>query len=91
MAKPVRFLLLLVGLAGCAFSVWVARQSGTYVYYVDACLCALIGIGAFGFPPLRELAAGHLTVRTWWGPAVLSVGLLVLVGVFAARFLALAA
>jgi hypothetical protein len=67
MAKPVKFLLLLLGLAACAFSVWVARQSGTSVYYVDACLYALIGIGAFGFPPLREMAAGHLTVRTWWG------------------------
>jgi len=90
MAKPVRFLLLLLGLAGCAFSVWVAGQSGTYAYYL-ACSFALIGIGAFGFPALRELAAGHLAVRTWWGPAVLSVGLLVLVGALAARFLALAA
>ena len=91
MAKPVRFLLLLFGLAACAFSIWAARQSGTYAYYILACSFALIGIGAFGFPPLRELAAGHLAVRTWWGPAVASAGLLVLVGVLAARFFALAA
>jgi len=91
MAKPVKFLLLLLMLAACAFSVWAAGQTGTYAYYVVACSLALIGIGAVGFPTLRELAAGHLAVRTWWGPAVLSVGLLVLVGVLAARFLALAA
>jgi len=91
MAKPVRLLLLLLGLAACVFSVWVAKQSGTYAYYVDACSFALIGIGALGFPALRELAAGHLAVRTWWGPAVLSAGLLVLVGMLAARLFALAA
>ena len=90
MARPVRFLLALIALTACAFSVSVARQSGAYAYYIGASL-ALIGIGALGFPASRDLVAGHLAVRTWWGPAVLSVGLLVLVGVLAARFLVLAA
>jgi len=90
MAKPGRLLLLLLALAACVFSVSLARQSGTYAYYIGASF-ALIGIGALGIPASSDLAADNFAVRAWWGPAVLSVGLMVLVGVLAGRFLALAA
>jgi hypothetical protein len=87
MTKFNRFAILFLALGLCAFSLQVARKLGVNAYYVSACAFALIGIGAFGFPALGELSVARpARLRTWWGPAVLSFGLLLLVGVLAARF-----
>ena len=87
MTKFTRVAVLLLALMLCAFSFLAARQLGIDAYYVVACALALIGIGALGFPELSELSMGQaVRLRTWWGPALLSFGLLVLVAVIAARF-----
>ena len=87
--KLMKVAVLFLALVACAFSAWAARQSGIYAYYVGACAFALIGLGTVALPASTELLVDRESarVRTWWGPAALSVGLLVLAGVLDVRFL----
>jgi hypothetical protein len=78
----------LLALAACALSTLAARQSGTSIWYVGAFAFALIGIGALRFPSLIQLGDhSSARVQVWWPPAVLSLGVLLLVGVLVARFI----
>ena len=88
-SKLVRFEVLLLTLVACAFSVWAARQSGVIAYYIAASALALICVGTLGLPRTSALSASPsgANIRTWWAPAVLSLGVLVLVGVFVVRFI----
>ena len=88
MSKVARFEVALLALVASALSTLAASQSGTRVWYVAAFGFALIGIGAARFPAVTQLAGQSSTrTRVWWAPAVLSLGVLLLVGVLIARFI----
>jgi hypothetical protein len=88
MSKLARFEIALLALAACVLSTWAASQSSTPIWYVGALAFALISIGALRFPTMTQLV-GHSSARVqvWWPPAVLSLGVLLLVGVLVARFI----
>jgi len=88
MSKLAKFEVASLGLVACVLSVLAASQSGTHVWYVAACAFALIGIGALRFPALAQLSGqSSVRVQVWWAPAVLSLGVLLLVGVLIVRFI----
>ncbi|HEX6993587.1 MAG TPA: hypothetical protein VF339_05505 [Gammaproteobacteria bacterium] len=88
MSKLARLEVVLLALLACGISFFAANQSGVRVWYVAAFAFGLICIGATRLPALAQLAdKSSVHIRVWWAPAVLSLGMLLLVGVLVARFI----
>ncbi|HEX6998241.1 MAG TPA: hypothetical protein VF322_08845 [Gammaproteobacteria bacterium] len=76
-----------MALLACTLSAFVASQWSTGVWYLAAFAFTLIGAGATLFPALATLTnQSSVPVRMWWASAMLSLGVLLLVGILVVRF-----